>query len=97
MLTGLHHTHIHNLSTQKFERTLGRMPQKNPLCHEDTADKKPMPKTDQEKAYLAQHKMQGIGKKGLCSNGKHQDIGQENRDLKRHQTSYRNSSLINKN
>lgn len=49
------------------------------------------------KAFLAQHKIQGIGKKDLSSNGKQQGIGQENWDLKRYEISCRNNSLINKN
>lgn len=59
------------------------MPQKKKksLCHDDTADKKSMPKQTKRntiKAFLAQHKIQGIGKKDLSSNGKQQGIGQEN-------------------
>lgn len=93
--------HIHNLSTCQFERTLGRAPQKKSFCHEDTADKNPTLKTDQEKCYgRLPSSTQNTGnrkKKDLCSNGKQQDIGQENWVLKRYQISYRNSSLINKN
>lgn len=63
------------------------MPQKNPfdmkmqqtksLCQKQT-------KRNTTKAFLAQHELQEIGKKDLCSNGKQKDIGQENWDLKRY-------------
>lgn len=94
------HTPPRNLSTHKCEKTLGRAPQKNPFAMRIQQTKILCQKQIERntiKTFLAQHKIQGIGKKDLCSNGKQQDIGQENWVLKRYQINYRNSSLINKN